>query len=298
MGRKWLITGRIAMASVAISMLILAGSGEVWSNEVSAPTTAAAPAARAAAAVRADSPQVVPIARTAPRTALSFQARGGAPALQAARILPAQAVVAKKPLRYLLVAIESDMPVTSRPGGGRTIGVMPSSSKYYRFPTVAWVLERSPDGKYGRVTLPYSGSRRTGWIPLKGLERSRTSVMVRVDVSRHRLTLVKGGKVIMRTPAAMGAPWSPTPTGTFFVTDRVDPGSPYGYLGAFAFGISGIQTRLPPGWSGGNQLAIHGTNNPSSIGKSASAGCVRVSARALMRLKPLLRLGTPVIIRP
>ena len=53
---------------------------------------------------------------------------------------------------------------------------------------------------------------------------------------------------------------------------------------------------LPAGWSGGNQLAIHGTNDPSSIGTSASAGCLRVSARALERLKSLLRLGTPVVI--
>ncbi|MGH2573601.1 MAG: L,D-transpeptidase [Actinomycetota bacterium] len=283
MGRKWLISGRIAVASVATSMLILAGSSPVWSGQPAAPLV---PAGVSRAMSEAEVALI----------AISLQA-GPTPALHPAQRL-ARTLPKKRPPRFLLVEIESNMPVTSRPGAGRTIGVMPSSSKYYRFPTAAWVLERSPDGKYGRVTLPYSGSLRTGWIPLKGLERSRTSVMVRVDLSRHRLTLLKGGKVIMRTPAATGAPWSPTPTGTFFVTDRVDPGNPYGYLGAFAFGISGIQTQLPPGWSGGNQLAIHGTNNSNSIGKSASAGCVRVSARALMQLKPLLRLGTPVIIRP
>jgi hypothetical protein len=79
------------------------------------------------------------------------------------------------------------------------------------------------------------------------------------------------------------------------VTDRV-PFARGSYLGSFAFGISGIQPRLPPGWSGGNQLAIHGTNDPSSIGRSVSAGCLRVSEAALARLKPLLRLGTPVVI--
>jgi lipoprotein-anchoring transpeptidase ErfK/SrfK len=121
--------------------------------------------------------------------------------------------------------------------------------------------------------------------------------MVRVDVSEHRLTLLKGGKVVMRTAAATGASWSPTPPGKYFVTDRV-PFSPNSYLGAFAFGISDIQLRLPPGWGGGNQLAIHGTNDPGSIGRSASAGCLRVSAKALERLKPFLKLGTPVVIVP
>jgi lipoprotein-anchoring transpeptidase ErfK/SrfK len=79
------------------------------------------------------------------------------------------------------------------------------------------------------------------------------------------------------------------------VTDRV-PFSAGSALGSFAFGISGIQPHLPAGWSGGNQLAIHGTNEPWSIGTSASAGCVRVSESALQRFEPLLRLGTPVVI--
>jgi lipoprotein-anchoring transpeptidase ErfK/SrfK len=217
------------------------------------------------------------------------------PALYAAEIRP-RPPVEKRPPSYLLVHIEGDMPVTSRPGGGRKIGVMPSSSKYYHVPTVAWVLDRSRDGRFGQVTLPYSGTRRTGWIPLKGLKRSRTTVMVRADLSRHRITVRKGDRVLMRFPAATGGPWSPTPTGSFFVTDRVPFSG--GYLGTFAFGISGIQTRLPAGWSGGNQLAIHGTNSPSTIGRSVSAGCLRVSAGALERLKPLLRLGTPVVIVP
>jgi hypothetical protein len=58
---------------------------------------------------------------------------------------------------------------------------------------------------------------------------------------------------------------------------------------AFAFGISGPQTHVPPGWGGGNQLAIHGTNSLSTIGTSASAGCVRLSEAALARLKPVLQ---------
>jgi lipoprotein-anchoring transpeptidase ErfK/SrfK len=45
-------------------------------------------------------------------------------------------------------------------------------------------------------------------------------------------------------------------------------------------------------------LAIHGTNDPSSIGNSVSAGCLRVSERSLVRLKPVLGLGTPVIVEP
>ena len=115
-----------------------------------------------------------------------------------------------------------------------------------------------------------------------------------MDLSEHRITVTKFDRVLFGMPAATGAAASPTPVGEYFVTDRIAFSG--GSLGTFAFGISGIQPRLPAGWSGGNQLAIHGTNDPSSIGRSASAGCLRVSERSLDRLKPLLQLGTPVIV--
>jgi len=123
------------------------------------------------------------------------------------------------------------------------------------------------------------------------------SVEVRADLSEHRLEVLRDGRVLLRARAATGAPSSPTPPGRYFVTDRVAmPGG--GAFGTFAFGLSGIQTDLPAGWTGGDQLAIHGTDDPSSIGTSASAGCLRVSERVLARLRRLLRPGTPVVIAP
>jgi lipoprotein-anchoring transpeptidase ErfK/SrfK len=202
----------------------------------------------------------------------------------------------RRPAPSLMVRLTRDLRATSRPGGRKVIGVVPAGSKYYRTPTVAWVLELSPNGQYGRVPIPYTSRRKTGWISLRGLKRSHTPYVVNADLSAHGLTVRKLGRVLFRAPMATGAPWSPTPPGLYFVTDRV-PFNPRGPLGAFAFGISGIQTRLPAGWHGGNQLAIHGTNNPASIGRSVSAGCLRVARAVLERLKRILALGTPVIIQ-
>jgi lipoprotein-anchoring transpeptidase ErfK/SrfK len=275
MGRRWTVVLRVAVASVAASTLILAGSGQVWSSEDAGPPSTAR---------RTESQRPV----GAPADIRSFRATA-----QLSQSSPAPEK--SRPPRYLLVHVEGSMPITAKPGRGRTVGTMPAGSKYYHFPTVAWVREVSDNGKFGRVAVPYAGINRMGWVSLKGLRRSHTSLMVRVDLSAHRLTLLRKGNVVLRAPVGIGAPWSPTKPGAYFVTDRV-PFSRYSSLGAFAFGISEIQTRLPAGWSGGNQLAIHGTNNPSSIGRSMSAGCVRVGHRVLMRLKPLLRLGTPVVI--
>ncbi|HEX5936907.1 MAG TPA: L,D-transpeptidase [Actinomycetota bacterium] len=197
----------------------------------------------------------------------------------------------------VLVHVQRTLPAFARPRAGASrIGVVPAGSKYYGFPIVAWVEVVSPNGRWGLVELPYTWPRTEGWIRLDGLRRSTTRVRVEVDLSSHTVTVRKFGAVLFRAPGATGASSSPTPVGEYFVTDRV--AFPAGsYLGSFAFGISGIQPRLPAGWSGGNQLAIHGTNNPSSIGRSASAGCIRVSEATLDRLLPLLRYGTPVIVR-
>ena len=192
------------------------------------------------------------------------------------------------------------------PGGGLTarrnpwntspvVGTVVASSRYYHVHTVAWIEELNAKGTWGRVELPYIFPRRDGWVHLAGLRRETTWVSVKIDLSEHRVTVWKMGRVVMRTAGATGAPSSPTPPGEYFVTDRV-PFWAGSALGSFAFGISGVQPNLPAGWSGGDQLAIHGTNAPWSIGTSASAGCVRVSEATLARLRPLLALGTPVII--
>lgn len=226
----------------------------------------------------------------------AFHAPAAAPRPDPSRIARRAALVDR--LTNVLVHVPGTLPARARPrAGAPQIGVVPGGSKYYGIPIVAWVEAVSADGRWGLVELPYVWPRREGWIRIAGLDRARTRIRVEVDLSEHVVVVHRLDTVLFRAPGATGAPSSPTPVGEYFVTDRV-PFSPGGPLGSFAFGISGIQPRLPAGWSGGNQLAIHGTNQPSSIGRSASAGCIRVSETTLRRLLPLLRYGTPVLVHP
>jgi hypothetical protein len=197
---------------------------------------------------------------------------------------------------FLLVRVRPGLAARAFPNAdARVLGEVAAASKYYGVPLVLWVETTTADGRWGRVELPYVFPRRDAWIRLRGLETETTWVRVDVDLSTHTVRVYKRDDLLATVPGATGAPASPTPPGEYVVTDRV--AFPAGhYLGTFAFGISGIQPRLPAGWTGGNQLAIHGTNSPSTIGQSVSAGCVRVSEAALDRFKPLLRLGTPVVI--
>ena len=158
-------------------------------------------------------------------------------------------------------------------------------------------LESGPTIAGRRWCCPGGRTAAAGWIRLDGRLRIHTAYWVRADLSSRTVTLMKGRRPRIVFRAAIGAASTPTPTGKLLRHRPVATGDPYGPFGWFAFGLSGHQPNLPAGWSGGDQLAIHGTNAPSSIGTAASAGCLRVSAAALSHARRYLRLGTPVVIR-
>jgi lipoprotein-anchoring transpeptidase ErfK/SrfK len=198
----------------------------------------------------------------------------------------------RPPLVFTLVDAAGAV-LHSRPGG-RALGTLAATTP---LGSHTWVWALSVDGRWAHVATTWKPNGRTGWIDLRGRARVTTPYRVQADLSQRTVTLMRG-RVHLRTfAAAIGAPASPTPTGRFFVTDLVPTGNPSGPFGWYAFGLSGHQPNLPPGWGGGDQLAIHGTNDPASIGQAASAGCLRVSASALGVLKHFLRLGTPVVIQ-
>jgi L,D-transpeptidase-like protein len=200
------------------------------------------------------------------------------------------------PEPFVLVHVRPGLVAHAFPNAdAKPLGEVAAFSKYYRVPIVLWVEETRAEGRWGRVELPYVFPRRDGWIRLAGLRTDTTWVRVEVDLSSHTVRVFKRDDLLYRVSGATGSPTTPTPPGEYVVTDRV-PFAAGSYLGSFAFGISGIQPRLPAGWTGGNQLAIHGTDTPSSIGRSVSAGCIRVSESSLDRFRPLLALGTPVVI--
>jgi lipoprotein-anchoring transpeptidase ErfK/SrfK len=220
------------------------------------------------------------------------------PLAAAARVLPriaiAEAAAPVRPLRFTIVD-SAGATVRGWPGGP-AIGTVATTSPLGAH-SWSWALSTTPNHRWARIVLPWRPNGQAGWISLAGRSVIRTAIWVKADLSRRTVTLMKGRGPLVVFKAAIGTASTPTPTGRFSVTDLVATGDPYGPFGWYAFGLSGHQPNLPAGWSGGDQLAIHGTNNPSSIGTAASAGCLRVSAAALGTLKRFLRLGTPVVIQ-
>jgi hypothetical protein len=198
--------------------------------------------------------------------------------------------------RITLVDTSGGVVVRAAPGGraiGRLAGRTPLGTSRW-----LWAVATSPDGRWGRVVLPWRPNGQTGWIALAGRSVIHSRVWVDVDLSQRHLRLMRGAGPMRSFLTAIGAPSTPTPIGRFSVTDPIATGDPTGPYGWYAFGLSGHQPHLPAGWAGGDQLAIHGTNQPSLLGRAVSAGCLRVSNAALGILRRFLQPGTPVIIHP
>jgi hypothetical protein len=195
---------------------------------------------------------------------------------------------------FVLIELPAGAPVHGSPRGPVTAHV--SGRTPLGAVTWLWAVRTSADGAWAKVVLPVERNGTTGWIRLRGRHIVRTATWVSAALDGRRLELMDGSRMIASFPTAIGAPATPTPTGRFSVTDLVATGDPSGPFGWFAFGLSGHQPNLPAGWSGGDQLAIHGTNAPSTIGLPASHGCLRVSSASLYVLRRHLRLGTPVIV--
>jgi lipoprotein-anchoring transpeptidase ErfK/SrfK len=139
-----------------------------------------------------------------------------------------------------------------------------------------------------------------GWVddqsPRITVARTRLSILVRLGAKT--LELRRGSRVLRRFTVGTGAAVSPTPTGRFAVTDKRG-GKQYGrYLGCCILVLNVHQRHLPPGWQGGDRVAIHGTDAPSTIGRAASAGCLHATDANLRYLMRLVPLGTPVLVRP
>jgi hypothetical protein len=145
------------------------------------------------------------------------------------------------------------------------------------------------------VRTPLLPNGRVGWLREDaGVRLLHEPWTLEVDLSRRRLIARKEGRRAFAIPVAVGEPGTPTPTGSFGVTDRLRmSGTTYGCC---ALALSGNQPNIPQGWGGGTRIAIHGTTATGSIGTAASHGCIRASASGMRRLMAVIPLGTTVRI--
>jgi lipoprotein-anchoring transpeptidase ErfK/SrfK len=163
------------------------------------------------------------------------------------------------------------------------------------FGILSVVLSRTCEPLGYHVQLPVRPNGSSGFVKLAAVAAHPVRTRIDVDLSGHRLTLFRDDKQVLATTAGVGADGTPTPTGRYYVNQRLRAGNPSGPFGPGAIGISAFSPTLTD-WAQGGPIAIHGTNDPSSVGRSASHGCIRLQNPVLRRLYRAALPGTPVVI--
>lgn len=149
------------------------------------------------------------------------------------------------------------------------------------------------------VYLPVRPNGSTGWLRAENVELYEHDYRIELSLSRHRLVLFQGASVVMDEPIGVGAGRTPTPGGVYYLKELLRPPDPAGFYGPYAYGLSGFSDVLVDYAGGEGVLGLHGTNDPSSVGRNSSNGCIRLHNAAITRLVEDvgLPLGTPVIVR-
>lgn len=120
-----------------------------------------------------------------------------------------------------------------------------------------------------------------------------------VNKATNKLAFISNGKIQYIKPVATGKEKSLTPEGKFtMIVKAKDPyyrklnipgGAPNNPLGSRWIGFDALHTD-------GRTYGIHGTNEPSSIGKYISKGCIRMNNEDVEQLYDELPLGTKILV--
>jgi lipoprotein-anchoring transpeptidase ErfK/SrfK len=156
--------------------------------------------------------------------------------------------------------------------------------------TFAAVLSMTAFGSALQASIPVTPNPK---VP----EFAKATVhWVIVSIPDRKLALLQNGRVVRIYRVAVGKASTPSPTGAFKIANRVTNPTYYHKGQVIAAGKGNpVGTR----WMGlsARGYGIHGTNQPNSIGKPASTGCIRMGQRDLEELFEQVDVGDTVDIR-
>lgn len=151
-------------------------------------------------------------------------------------------------------------------------------------PANPFLQSKTPNALPAPLPLPEAGNRR-----------------VVINIPSRTLWVYQGNKIVRYFPVGVGRPGFMTPVGQYKVISKViDPGWENPYLGKGKMRLApGDENPLGTRWIGfyqkaGGEYGMHGTDNPASVGKFSSHGCVRMRIPDAEALFELIDLGTPV----
>jgi lipoprotein-anchoring transpeptidase ErfK/SrfK len=163
-------------------------------------------------------------------------------------------------------------------------------------PAVFLLMDQNFTGPWYHVWLPVRPNGSNGYIKAAQVNLSRHRWHIKVELGAHQITVTNAGAVFLQEPVGVGTEDTPTPGGVFYIKELLQPPTPDGPYGPYAYGLSGFSNQLTDFNGGQGVIGIHGTNEPDKIGTDVSHGCIRMSNDGITKLAQTLPLGVPVEI--
>jgi lipoprotein-anchoring transpeptidase ErfK/SrfK len=162
--------------------------------------------------------------------------------------------------------------------------------------TQVFLVKRAIPG-WLEVYLPVRPNDSTGWMRSSSVQLTLDPYRVVVDTARHELTTLRAGRVVMHATVGVGKSATPTPHGLVLRHRGAEDGAGRpGRTGPTRSGSRHIPTCSRRSEPVDAQIALHGTDEPASIGQNWSNGCVHLPDSVADQLARTLPLGTPVEI--
>src|SRR4051794_39243177 len=135
------------------------------------------------------------------------------------------------------------------------------------------------------------------WIPKWATHKIMLHYRILVDLSSRRATIYRDGKIAKRFRVVVGAKSTPTPTGHFYVVDRMHLHTSWA-PGKWALATSAFSRILKHFEGGQGEVALHARGYLTApVGTAASHGCVRFRDGNVAWMAKHVPNGTPIWIQ-
>jgi lipoprotein-anchoring transpeptidase ErfK/SrfK len=169
-----------------------------------------------------------------------------------------------------------------------------SNPTYFKNPLVFDVVE--DQGSWLKVLIPARPNHTEGWVKSSDVTLSTSDYRMVLDLSKFHLTVYQGDKVFAETDVVIGKDATRTPTGHFYLLEKIKQPNDTGVYGPWVLATNGYSEMLDQFDGGLPVIAFHGTNQPELIGTQASNGCIRMPNDVVAKLADALPAGTPIDI--
>jgi len=165
---------------------------------------------------------------------------------------------------------------------------------YFDNPLVMQVLE--DHGDWLKVLIQARPNHTEGWIKASDVDITTTTYRMVLSLADRHLTVYDGNEVVAETDVVIGKQTTPTPVGSFYLSEKIEQKNASGAYGPWILSTNGYSESLDLFDNGLPVVAFHGTNQPDLIGTQASNGCIRMPNDVVTQLADLLPAGTPIEI--